>query len=543
MEVTAIANSSASICRSDRGLGFCYDPKIMMFSRKNRICFGRNLRFKNAGIRVCLNSIGSDLARSEKISGAAPTSASRRSKTIDDVRLFVGLPLDAVSDCNALKHARAIAAGLKALKLLGVEGVELPVWWGVVEKKAMGNYEWSSYLEIAEMVQNVGLKLHVSLCFHACKAPKVPLPAWVSQIGEQDPSIYFTDRSGKQYKECLSLAVDELSVLNGKSPLQVYQDFCESFKSSFSAYMGSTITGISMGLGPDGELRYPSHHQSPKANNITGVGEFQCYDKNMLTLLKKHAEETGNPLYGLSGPHDTPSYDQSPNTNNFFNEHGGSWETPYGNFFLSWYSNELITHGNRLLALASTTFRLLALASTTFRDLPVTISGKVPLMHSWYKTRSRPSELTAGFKNGYEPIVDLFSKNSCKMILPGMDLSDEHQPQGSHSSPELLLEEIKGLCKNHGVGVSGQNLEFSGAPGRFEQIKKNLLDDNEVVDLFTYQRMGVYFFSPEHFPKFSEFVRSLNQPELDLDDRREVPAKSPSLSSEKKGKDVSLQVA
>lgn len=160
----------------------------------------------------------------------------------DGVRLFVGLPLDTVSDCNTVNHARAIAAGLKALKLLGVEGVELPIWWGMVEKEAMGKYEWSGYLAVAEMVQKAGLELHVSLCFHASKQPKISLPEWVSRLGESQPSIFFKDRSGQQYKECLSLAVDELPVLNGKTPIQVYHDFCESFKSSFAPFLGSTIT-------------------------------------------------------------------------------------------------------------------------------------------------------------------------------------------------------------------------------------------------------------------------------------------------------------
>lgn len=161
---------------------------------------------------------------------------------LNGVRLFVGLPLDAVTDCNTVNHVRAIAAGLKALKLLGVEGVELPVWWGVAEKEAMGKYDWSGYLALAEMVQNAGLKLHVSLCFHANEQPKIPLPEWVSHIGESEPSIFYADRSGQHFQGCLSLAVDDLPVLNGKTPVQVYQEFCESFKSSFSHFMGSTIT-------------------------------------------------------------------------------------------------------------------------------------------------------------------------------------------------------------------------------------------------------------------------------------------------------------
>jgi len=469
-------------------------------------------------------AIQSEQLRSDSVSGR-----STRSKSRDNVRLFVGLPLDTISDCNAVNHARAIAAGLKALKLLGVEGVELPVWWGIVEKEAMGKYEWSGYLALAEMVQNAGLKLHVSLCFHASKQHKLSLPEWVSRIGESEPSIFFTDRAGRQYKECLSLAVDDLPVLDGKTPVQVYREFCESFKSSFSSFMGSTITGISMGLGPDGELRYPSHQRLVKSNKITGPGEFQCYDKNMLSILKHHAEATGNPLWGLGGPHDAPTYNESPNSNNFFRDHGGSWESPYADFFLSWYSNQLISHGERILSLAS----------STFSETAITVYGKVPLMHSWYKTRSHPSELTAGYYNtttrdGYEAVTEMFARNSCKLMLPGMDLSDEHQPHESLSSPELLLAQIRTACRKHGVEVSGQNSSATGAPGGFEQIKKNLVGDN-VVDLFSYQRMGAYFFSPEHFPSFTKFVRSLNQSELhsdDLPEEKEEAADSLRVSSD-----------
>lgn len=298
-----------------------------------------------------------------------------------------------------------------------------------------------------------------------------------------------------------------------------------------------------MGLGPDGELRYPSHHTPSikKRNPIHGLGEFQCYDANMLSNLKRHAEASGNPLWGLSGPHDAPcSYDHqiTPNSNGFFKEHGGSWETPYGDFFLSWYSNQLVSHGDRLLSLAA----------SAFSDAPVKVSGKVPVVHSWYGTRSHPSELTSGFYNtagrdGYETVAEMFAKNSCKMILPGMDLSDERlQPEEFLSSPESLLAQITTACKNYGVAVSGEN---SGAPnGCFEQIKKYLLGENKVVDLFTYQRMGADFFSPRNFPKFTEFVRNLHHLELLSDDMGidEVEAAG-SVSSSEQGKNLHVQSA
>ncbi|OMO98391.1 Glycoside hydrolase, family 14 [Corchorus olitorius] len=511
MEVSVIGSSSqAKIRRTElayRDLRLCFgnnDKSKVLSLKPNSLRFESQItRFRKAGLRFTVKAVQAEAVLESK--------SFARKKPLDRVNLFVGLPLDTVSECNTVNHARAIAAGLKALKLLGVEGVELPVWWGVAENEEMGKYDWSGYLAVAEMVQKAGLKFHVSLCFHASRQPKISLPKWVMQIGETESSIFFTDRSGNHYKECLSLAVDDIAVLNGKSPIQVYQDFCESFKSAFSPFIGSTITGISMGLGPDGELRYPSHHKTAKSGKMTGVGEFQCYDTNMLNRLKQYAEANGNPLWGLGGPHDAPAYDQSPNSTNFFKDHGGSWESPYGDFFLSWYSSELIAHGDRLLSLAS----------SVFGDMGVNVYGKVPLEHSWYKTRAHPSELTAGLYNtasrdGYEAVAEMFAKNSCKIILPGMDLSDAQQQHESLSSPELLLAQIRTSCTKHKVGISGQN-SASGAPGGFEQIQKNMSGEN-VLDLFTYQRMGAQFFSPEHFPSFTTFVRSLNQPELHSDD-------------------------
>uniref|UniRef100_A0A7N0UGB0 Beta-amylase n=1 Tax=Kalanchoe fedtschenkoi TaxID=63787 RepID=A0A7N0UGB0_KALFE len=518
MEVSVIGSSQAQIGRSESGfvkLAMC-NPKVHAFPR---VSFPPNRRGDFGRVRFSLKAVAeSQVAEPNK---ASADTSPEFSRTNAAVKLFVGLPLDVVSDCHAVNHARAVSVGLKALKLLGVEGVELPVWWGVVEKEAMGKYEWPGYLAVAEMVKKAGLKLHVSLCFHACKEAKIPLPKWVSKIGENHPDVYFTDRSGERYKECLSLAVDDVSVFEGKTGLQVYKEFCESFKVSFEPYLGSTITGITMGLGPNGELRYPSHHHTAPDGSVQGVGEFQCYDRNILSHLKQHAEAAGNPLWGLGGPHDAPSYNQSPNHNPFFKDNGGSWESPYGDFFLSWYSNQLASHGNALLSMASSTF--------SHKD--VTVSGVVPLVHSWFKTRSHPAELTAGFYNtagrdGYDVVAEIFARNSCKMILPGMDLSDEHQPQGCASSPESLLAQVMSSCLKHKVEISGQNSSISQVPAGFKMIKKNLLDDNAVVDLFTYQRMGALFFSPENFRSFTELVRSLSQPSMDFDDLPSVNAKA-----------------
>ncbi|KAJ4955597.1 hypothetical protein NE237_012380 [Protea cynaroides] len=105
-----------------------------------------------------------------------------------------------------------------------------------------------------------------------------------------------------------------------------------------------------------------------------------------------------------------------------------------------------------------------------------------------------------------------------------MDLSEKHQPIESLSSPELLLAQMKAACRKHGVMISGEN-SAAGTPEGLEQIKKNMCGKDEdlvVLDSFTYQRMGAHFFSPGHFPKFTEFARRVLAPELHSDDHPDM---------------------
>ncbi|XP_019056172.1 PREDICTED: inactive beta-amylase 9-like [Nelumbo nucifera] len=157
------------------------------------------------------------------------------------------------------------------------------------------------------MVRDAGLKLRVSLCFHVAKQAKIELPDWVSKIGEAQPDI-FTDRSGRRYKECLSLAVDDLSVLDGKTLVQVYQEFLRELQ-IFILKLHRLYNRVS--LGPDGELWYHSR-PSTRGGKITRVGELQSYDKNMLKHLQEHAQVTGNPFWGLSSPMTPPTTTSRP---------------------------------------------------------------------------------------------------------------------------------------------------------------------------------------------------------------------------------------
>ncbi len=60
-------------------------------------------------------------------------------------------------------------------------------------------------------------------------------------------------------------------------------------------FAGEVIHEITVGLGPAGELRYPSYPEGDGRWRFPGVGEFQCFDRYMLADLREKAEAVGHP--------------------------------------------------------------------------------------------------------------------------------------------------------------------------------------------------------------------------------------------------------
>lgn len=222
-----------------------------------------------------------------------------------------------------------------------------------------------------------------------------------------------------------------------------------------------------MSLGPNGELKYPSYPPgSDGAGGYGGAGEFQCYDRHMLARLKRHAVAAGQPLWGLSGPHDAPRYGESPESSTFFRSPGGSWETAYGGFFLSWYAGELLAHGDRVLAAAR----------RVFDGEPVELSAKVPL-------RGRARGGHRGLHGGYGPVAEMFARRGCTVIASGMDGS---------AAAAAVLAQVKAACAEHGARLAGERVARRGArrrrrPGAWGGL---LADERIRPCHFIYQRMG-----------------------------------------------------
>ncbi|XP_058190174.1 beta-amylase 3, chloroplastic [Rhododendron vialii] len=432
-------------------------------------------------------------------------------KSDSRVPVFVMLPLDTVSYGGHLNKPRAMNASLMALKSAGVEGVMVDAWWGLVEKEGPSKYNWEGYAELVKMVQKHGLKLQVVMSFHQCggnvgDSCSIPLPPWVLEEISKNPDLVYTDRSGRRNPEYISLGCDSLPVLGGRTPIQVYSDYMRSFRDTFKDYLGDVIVEIQVGMGPCGELRYPSYPESNGTWRFPGIGEFQCYDKYMKASLQASAETLGKTDWGTSGPLDSGQYNQYPEDTAFFRR-DGIWNNEYGQFFLKWYSGMLLEHGDRILAAAK----------GIFQGTGAKLSGKVAGIHWHYRSRSHAPELTAGYYNtrhqdGYLPIARMMGKHGVVLNFTCMEMRDGEQPENANCSPEGLVRQVKMATKAAKIELAGENaLERYDAGAYAQVLTTSRLDSGNGLSAFTYLRLNKRLFDGENWRHLVEFVKSMSE--------------------------------
>lgn len=427
------------------------------------------------------------------------------------VPVYVMLPLDTVTLGGHLNKPRAMNASLMALKSAGVDGVMVDAWWGLVEKDGPSKYNWEGYAELIEMVKRNGLKIQVVMSFHQCggnvgDSCSIPLPPWVLEEISKNPDLVYTDKSGRRNPEYISLGCDTVPVLKGRTPIQVYSDYMRSFRDRFNDYLGGVVVEIQVGMGPCGELRYPSYPESNGTWNFPGIGEFQCHDKYMKASLQASADAAGKGDWGKGGPHDSGKYNQFPEDTGFFRREG-TWNTAYGNFFLEWYSGKLLDHGDRILAAAE----------GIFKGTGAKLSGKVAGIHWHYKTRSHAAELTAGYYNtrhhdGYLPIARLLGKHGVVLNFTCMEMKDREQPAHANCSPEGLVRQVKIATKATRTELAGENALERYDAGAYEQVlETSRSDSGNGLTAFTFLRLNKRLFDGNNWKNMVDFVRNMSE--------------------------------
>ncbi|XP_022871280.1 beta-amylase 2, chloroplastic-like [Olea europaea var. sylvestris] len=290
-----------------------------------------------------------------------------------------------------------------------------------------------------------------------------------------------------------------------------------SFRVEFDEFFeDGVISEIEIGLGPCGELRYPSY-PAKHGWRYSGIGEFQCYDKYLMKSLEKAAEVRGHAFWGR-GPDNAGSYNDKPHETRFFCD-GGDYDSYYGRFFLNWYSRVLVDHGDRVLALAN----------LAFEGTPV--AAKLSGIHWWYKTASHAAELTAGFYNpcnrdGYAPIASMLKKHEAALNFTCVELRTLDQYEDfpeALADPEGLVWQVLNAAWDVSIPVASENAlpcyDREGYNKILENAKPFNDPDGRHLSAFTYLRLSPDLMERCNFIEFERFVRRMHGEAIsDLDE-------------------------
>ncbi|KAM3218573.1 beta-amylase 7 [Capsicum annuum] len=429
------------------------------------------------------------------------------------IPVYVMLPLGVINMKSELVDADGLVKQLRMLKSINVDGVMVDCWWGIVEANAPQEYNWNGYKRLFQVVREHKLKIKVMMSFHECGGNIgddvcIPLPHWVSEIGRSNPDIYFTDRAGRRNPECLSWGIDKERVLRGRTAVEVYFDYMRSFRVGFDEFFeDGIISMVEVGLGPCGELRYPSNPVK-HGWRYPGVGEFQCYDQYLLKSLKKAAEARGHSFWARA-PDNAGSYNSRPQETGFFCD-GGDYDGYYGRFFLNWYSQVLVDHADRVLSLAK-----LAFDGTC-------IAAKLSGIHWWYKTAGHAAELTAGFYNpsnrdGYILIAAMLKKHGAALNFKCAEMSMLEQAVDFSEAlvdPEGLAWQVLNAAWDVSLPVCSENALLCHDRGGYncllEKAKPFNDPDGKHIFAFTYLRLSPLLMDGQNYMEFERFVKRMH---------------------------------
>ncbi|KAL5572842.1 hypothetical protein UlMin_022439 [Ulmus minor] len=429
------------------------------------------------------------------------------------VPVYVMLPLGVLNMKCELVDPDGLLKQLRVLKSINVDGVAVDCWWGIVEAHVPQEYNWNGYKRLFQMIRELKLKLKVVMSFHECGGNVgddvcIPLPHWIAEIGRSTPDIFFTDREGRRNPECLSWGIDKERVLRGRTAIEVYFDYMRSFRIEFNEFFeDDSISMIQVGLGPCGDLRYPSFPVK-HGWRYPGIGEFQCYDQYLLRNLSKAAESRGHSFWGR-GPDNAGCYISRPHETGFFCE-GGDYDGYYGRFFLNWYSQVLVDHGDRVLTMAKLAFE------------GTCIAAKLSGIHWLYKTASHAAELTAGFYNpcnrdGYAAVMSMLKKHRAALNFTCAELQmvNNHEDfQEAQADPEGLVWQVLNAAWDACVPVANENAlpcnDRVGYNKILDDAKPSTDPDGRHFSSFTYLRLGSHLMETHNLVEFERFVKRVH---------------------------------
>lgn len=405
----------------------------------------------------------------------------------EGVPVYVMLPLDVALSTSQISPSE-LEVHLRKLKDIGVTGVMLDVWWGLCEPLP-GVYVFDRYVELIATCGRIGLLVQATMSFHACGGSigddvNIPLPEWVVQAGDMH-TVWFTDHTGFHNREYISfgadhvpflpasqrekdavetvdddaamdasLSIETVSALGRRTPLQAYASFLTEFVHIMTEnnLMKNVITELQVGMGPCGELRYPSYPMTEGMWKFPGIGEFQCFDKYLMKDLQDHMRENGTDdiMTAVLPPDGMGSYNDKPWDTDFFKR---GYKTEADKFFVKWYSDRMLLHAEDILKMVRDIVPV---------SMGVSLAVKISGIHWWFFHSSRAAEATAGYiqapgVSAYAEIAKLFKRYDVVFDFTCLEMRSIDQPLLSRCGPRQLVREVFDTAKEEGVQVAGEN--------------------------------------------------------------------------------------
>lgn len=392
---------------------------------------------------------------------------------------------------------------LSTLKRLGVDGVVIDVWWGLVQRDDLDSYDWQIYKSFFSICGQIGLKVSAILSFHSCGCNigdvNIPLPKEVVETAKANGAFYMDKRkfSGEEY---ITLGADHAHIFKGRRTApQLYHDFMRSFVDNFLDFK-DVIVSVEIGMGPCGELRYPSYPYRDDVWCFPHIGEFQCFDPYMLMNM---VVEFGDDYHTLSDKliNETGNYNQLPQYTQFFHPEDGIPNDPLRERFVRWYSQCLLNHGKYILGIA---VRVL-------RRLEVSVVAKVAGIH-WQYLNGHAAEITAGYynfmpgevvtlKRMFPQAYESFVKDSfyyklaeiCETLHVDIDytcfeLTHHSMSPRTGSHPEKLFQQVLTALSLNGVWMRGENALPMDQVSAFQKTLDSCKQARHLLTGFAYLR-------------------------------------------------------
>lgn len=374
---------------------------------------------------------------------------------------------------------QAFESDLQTAKKMGLDGISVDIWWGLVEGTGDQQFDWRYYHKMVNLLAKYQLQWIPIMSFHQCGGNvgdtcNIPIPSWIWTHfeGVTAEELKFKSEQGNYASEVLSIWQSPAVLAE---TLKQYQQFMEAFETEF-AHKKDMIQELNISMGSAGELRYPSYNGHDQGTGYPTRGGIQGFSQEAITsfedylLAKYQTSENVAKTLQLAG---LPLTQQiaALDFESVFNQ-GHHLKAGLAREYLTWYHQSLTAHGKRMLNAGHNGF------DGAFKA--ISLGYKIPGIH-WkitaQKGLTRSAELAAGliapmdYKRenawGYKAMLsiakDFEMENGRQVIVHFTALEMSNQPSApAYSQAKTLVNWMAQGAADLGVTIKGENALAAG---------------------------------------------------------------------------------